>query len=1618
MTQARSVSATFSLNAYPLSLSAENGGGVSGAGNFAHGSLASITAIPDEGYVFTGWSGEGVTDANAPITTVSMTQARSVSALFSLKSYALNLSAGEGGSVTGTGSFVHGSLASITATPDVGYAFTGWSGEGVIDANAPNTTVSMTQARSVSATFSLNAYPLSLSAENGGGVSGAGNFAHGSFASITAIADEGYVFTGWSGKGVIDANAPNTTVSMTQARSISALFSLKSYALNISAGEGGSVTGTGSFVHGSLASITATPDEGYAFTGWSGEGVTDDNALSTTISMTEPRVVSATFSLNEYALVLTGGEGGSVTGTGSFVHGSLASITATPDEGYTFTGWSGEGVSNASASSTVVEMTAERSVLASFRLNSYPLLLSAGIGGQVSGTGNFSHGMIAPISATPEVGYGFSHWFGAGADDPHSSTTTVPMTEARTLSAIFSPNSYPLRLSAGEGGTVTGEGNFTHGMLSPIVASSYNGYSFSGWLGNGVSNPSAPFTTVHMNQARTVSATFSLNKYVLNLSAGEGGSVSGDGEFSHGSLVSVNAMPDIGYSFSRWAGEGVTDLDKPETTVSMTEARSVYAIFILNEYTLNLSSGEGGTVSGQGKYPYGSTVSINANPESGYSFSGWSGSGITDYLSESTIVGMNENISLFASFTLNSYSLNLSAGEGGSVSGGGQFAHGETALIHAFPDDGYFFSGWSGEGTEESDLSSTTVLMKQNRSLAATFSRYSYNLSIISDEGGSASGEGNFAHGHYAPINAFPLSGYAFSHWEGNGINELYSPSTTILIKESQEIQAHFIKKSSDKEILITVSSPNRGGSTMGAGSYELGAQVMISATPSPGFSFDRWEGEGVASVSSNVTSVSMDKDKNITAVFLTNTHTLVTNQTYGGTILGNGTYEYGEYAEIEAQPNSGYSFVRWTGNGIENPNSPITSVIMTNDRNITAVFLINSYQLEAIQSPGGTISGIGTFEYGSKASVLATPDSGFSFVQWNGDGFENSSMPYTNIEMTEDRNISATFSSNTYFLTIEASTGGIFSGTGTFEFGTEASISAYPDPGYSFVQWIGSGVLDPSSPNTTVDMTMNRNLYADFQINSHLLDVTSGNGGTSTGSGSYDYGTEAGIEAFPSEGYSFMNWSGHGIINVDSESTKVRMTEDRMVTAHFLIDSHSLLVESSSGGIASGSGIFPYGSEAPLVAYPENGHSFINWSGIGVSNPTAMRTTVKMTENREIQAHFSIDSYELKTSSTEGGSTSGSGIYEYATNVEILAFPNPGYSFSGWIGEGPVAPENTSTHIVMTEDRNLTASFAINSFEMQISESNGGYASGAGIFEYGTTAEVSAHPEVGYSFIGWEGSGVVNPTIPTTVVRMTQDRNIKPIFSQNSIYLSINASTGGTASGSGFFEYGSQVPIVAIPNSGYSFNMWDGEGVENPLSSTTTVILTNNLEITALFSNKGYRLSISSTKGGEAYGEGFFSSGASATILAIPSEGYSFIEWVGQNITDSNSRLSEITMLQDEEISAHFEKKNLSDVLQTQDHQNLWFSSQWFGSFMELDSGWCRHMDLGWIYPVSGNSSRVWFWHSNWGWLWTQESLSNPTGSYYWSDRENNWLYVNFYSYESPWAFNYQYSRWEPFSP
>ena len=125
-----------------------------------------------------------------------------------------------------------------------------------------------------------------------------------------------------------DSQAPNTPPTQI----------VKQYTLTASAGDGGSVTGGGTFASGTQVSLTATPNSGYTFSGWSN----GSTANPLTVTLNSNTSITANFEAlpNTYTVTLTAGEGGIVTGGGAYEEGTQITVIATPEEGFQFVGWS------------------------------------------------------------------------------------------------------------------------------------------------------------------------------------------------------------------------------------------------------------------------------------------------------------------------------------------------------------------------------------------------------------------------------------------------------------------------------------------------------------------------------------------------------------------------------------------------------------------------------------------------------------------------------------------------------------------------------------------------------------------------------------------------------------------------------------------------------------------------------------------------------------------------------------------------------------------------------------------------------------------------------------------------------------------------------------------------------------------------------------------------------------------------------------------------------------------------------------------------------------------------------------------------------------------------------
>ena len=160
-----------------------------------------------------------------------------------------------------------------------------------------------------------------------------------------------------------------------------------------------------------------------------------------------------------------------------------------------------------------------------------------------------------------------------------------------------------------------------------------------------------------------------------------------------------------------------------------------------------------------------------------------------------------------------------------------------------------------------------------------------------------------------------------------------------------KSVTAHF---TADVYILLVSVDPVGGGS-VGVDPvppYYYGDVVTLTASASPGFSFDHWSGD--ASGVDPVTSVVMDANKSITAHFIENQYTLTVIIDGHGTVVKDPdqtTYPYNTVVQLTAVADSNWVFSSWGGdlNGTQNPQS----ITMDGNKTITAYFILNGDDTE-----------------------------------------------------------------------------------------------------------------------------------------------------------------------------------------------------------------------------------------------------------------------------------------------------------------------------------------------------------------------------------------------------------------------------------------------------------------------------------------------------------------------------------------------------------------------------------------------------------------------------------------------------------------------------------------------
>ena len=188
-----------------------------------------------------------------------------------------------------------------------------------------------------------------------------------------------------------------------------------------------------------------------------------------------------------------------------------------------------------------------------------------------------------------------------------------------------------------------------------------------------------------------------------------------------------------------------------------------------------------------------------------------------------------------------------------------------------------------------------------------------------------------------------------------------------------------------DNYYTVTVLSNNpEMGSVSGSGTFLEGTVTTIAANANNGYRFVQWNDGNTEAIR----TITVNADATYTAYFEAvaqyYTITVLSADETMGTATGSGAYLQGETATISAQPHDGYHFLRWNDAVTDNPRTVVVTANATYIANFEPVTQYYTITVLSADETMGTVTGGGTYPEGSTATIAAIPHDGFTFLRWN----------------------------------------------------------------------------------------------------------------------------------------------------------------------------------------------------------------------------------------------------------------------------------------------------------------------------------------------------------------------------------------------------------------------------------------------------------------------------------------------------------------------------------------------------------------------------------------------------------------------------------------------------------
>ena len=1582
----------------------------SGCIDYDQGTSVTLTATPDSTSLFRGWETGGQTalaSCQGQLTPCTFTPTDRDLTVYA--NFAQNvLTVGKNGAGSGTivssptgiscGTtcsklYPWGTQVTLVATPDVGSHFQ-WASY-PCDTPAPTNTCTFTMdqgSRTIVGSFVKNQETLSVStpAANAANpafgnvtsspagincqlgcgttadpITSTHNYEQFSQVTLTATPRTGTTndttFTGWGGACAASGTSPTCTVTMDTAKSVTANFALiPHYTLTLAApsppgnGSGTITSGDSSqtincgttcsnaYYSGTQVTLTATPDSATSqFAGWG--GACTNTTGTCTVTMSQAQRVTATFLLLKHTLsVSTNGTGtGKVTSTffksgggifpdesvdincgttcsGSYDHGDVVTLDAVEDQtvlsdvNSVFTGWSGACTNT--TGSCQVTMDQARSVTATFARNSHELdVATSGVG-----TGTVTSDLAGTDGHTINCGTGCSEVY----------------------------DTY----------TRTGGGGIAFTFVTLTATPTQADSRFTGWTGACAGNVTNQ-CSLTMDQARSTTATFDLNRLTVTRAGGGAGTVtSGDvpqtincgavcaANYPQNTQVTLTATPSNSplSTFGAWTdGNGhnpcTNAQPQPTCVVTMAGARTVQATFTTNAHVHVVLAGtgaangqvydgiSGGINCGAGNTScdlapvQGSNETLHANSsDASTTFDGWSGpcTGTGD-----CTFTANDAVTVTATFTLHTSTLSVNkTGTGGgtvtssdvpsTISCGSTCTqdyptHASGFSLTASPDANSDFIGWSGDCTPSGNVCRIADFSAA-RNVTAEFEPIpSYTLTVsptgtgrgtvTSDVGGiSCPGtcSASFERGTVVTLSE-TTDNSTFGGW-GNGCNaSAPAGECAVRLGGNTTISPSFTLKT----IFLGVSNAFDTGS--GTVTTQSGIPSAINCTVT-GTSFSGTCGASFES-GTNVT---------LTATPASNSELNTSDSTWGFTCTEGAQAQQTGVCTVfmdPLHPSGQFGTAKFTHNpvalNVDATGGTGTGSVSIPQANNASPAVTCSFQCVSLYP----------YQYGGLIVLTATPDSGNTFVSWTGcdaapgnqcylTGFQNDRSVKATFRPTQ-RNLQVRPGGSTGSGSITAVPTGVATGTpagissctgtcnGTFDQASQVTLTATPSPGSQFNGWQFVG-YSGSCPDTTCTLTIPAgSMAATANYSGVPRTITAAKDGTGTGtvntvnapltsiacgstcSGVWPNGIGITLMAIADPGSNFAGWTNCPNVLTPSTECRVNINSDLTVTATFNLPQRTLTVTpagTGTGTVTSDVGSINCGTTCSddydpntqvtlSASYDPTSTSFEGWSGTdaGACAGTTVDCTLTMDAAKSVTATFTTITHDLTVTPAGTGTgtvmsddtpqtincgTACTAAEDHGKLVTLTATPSPDSSFDGWSGDCT----NTTGDCTVTMDqlRSVTATFTVLPVQ-QLSVSKAGKGSGgvtsspAGIdcgstcsysFNSGSPVTLSASPTDSKStFVGWSGDCTGTSTCQVT---MDAAHSVTATFAAGTT-TAVASTQSPSAVGQPVTFTATVAPVtpgVGTPTGSVAFQI-DGVGVGTvPLSGGTAQYATSTL--------------------------------------------------------------------------------------------------------------------------------------------------------------------------------------------